>query len=432
MRADVVGTPALDELAAEADWVGTTVLTSSDPLPSLASLLTGVSPWKHELLATETPHRRPELPTLAEILSDAGYRATARVPRSFRRRGYALVAGFGRVGDPVSDDEAEQVGAALEGAEFLWLHVPDADVVYGCRKLHKKRRRRQAGDLPAEPQLSVRQVLAYADPRTPLPPAQRDALLTLYRRGVTAVDQKLDKLIEGMRRSGRWNDTLLVITASNGTELGEHGQILHGQNLGRESIEVPLLIKLPEDLEHPPAEPTGGRIGQARLWATLVEAVGAEAAPIHEPSLFRTSRAPILSELYLRNGVNRFSLLAEDLQLHWTTRFAPAEPEYYQALGEAAGGRMAVKRMFARLEGHFLEKTPLTARGRDGVFRSATRAGTMPEIQLERWTDDGVERVDDPAQTAALAAELMRRWMRFVEGENSPEGEPGPRSQPVD
>lgn len=410
VRADVVGapgeagwTPELDKIAAEADWVGTTVLASSDPLPSLASLLTGVNPWKHQLLTTAIPHRRTELPTLAEILRDAGFRATARVPRAFQRPVYDLVAGFGEVGDPISDEEVVKVGAALEGGEFLWLHIPDADVIFGSRKLPKKRRR---------------QVLAYADPRTPLPPAQRDAILAFYRQGVTAADQLLGKLVEGLRRSERWHDTLLVITASNGTELGEHGQILPGENLSRESIEVPLVIKLPEDFEPPLAEPPGGRVGQVRLWATLVEAAGAKAAPIHEPSLFRTSRAPILSELYLRNGVNRFSLLTEDLQLHWTIRFAPADPQYYRAMAQTAGGRMAIQRMMARMERHFLEKTPLTARDQDGVFRSATSAGTMPDLRLERWSEDGVDRVDDPARATVLAAELMRRWMRFVEGES--------------
>jgi len=422
VRADAVGaaggeagrTPYLDEFAAEADWVGTAVLASSDPLPALGSLLTGVNPWKHQLLASEYPHRRRVLPTLAQILSNAGYHATARVPRSLRHPGYGLVAGFEHVRNPVSDEEA----GAPEDAEFLWLHFPDADVAYRWRRERTKKPSSQS-----DPRLGLGRILAYADPRKPLPPALRDALLAFYRQGVTTVDRKLGALLGRMRRSGRWGDTLLVITASHGTELGEHGQILHGENLGRESIEVPVLIKLPAHCRRPLAEPTGGRIAQARLWATVVEAVGAEAAPVHEPSLFRRCRAPIVSELYLRNGINRFSLLAEDLQLHWTTRFAPPEPQYYQARRSATKGRRAVKRIFNRLERSFRQVPPLT-----GPPRPA--AGAMPEIHLERWTEDGFERVDDPDRAATLAVELMRRWMQFLDGEHSPQrelrGEPPP------
>ena len=39
----------------------------------------------------------------------------------------------------------------------------------------------------------------------------------------------------------------------------------------------------------------------------------------------------MLSELYLTNGTNRFSLVEGNDQLLWEARFAPPEPEYYRA-----------------------------------------------------------------------------------------------------
>ena len=56
------------------------------------------------------------------------------------------------------------------------------------------------------------------------------------------------------------------------------------------------------------------------------------------PSLFRPAPAAVLSELYLTNGANQFSLVDGDDQLIWVSRFAPPQPEYYQARYEGLGG----------------------------------------------------------------------------------------------
>ena len=55
LRADLVGalggprglTPNLDRLAAEADWAERAVAASSWTVPSMASLFTGLQPWRH-------------------------------------------------------------------------------------------------------------------------------------------------------------------------------------------------------------------------------------------------------------------------------------------------------------------------------------------------------------------------------------------------
>ncbi len=68
-----------------------------------------------------------------------------------------------------------------------------------------------------------------------------------------------------------------------------------------------------------------------RVAPTLIEAAGGKPEPGAAPSLFQPFDKGALSELYLGNGVNRFSLVDGDLQLLWESRFAPPEPEYYRA-----------------------------------------------------------------------------------------------------
>lgn len=411
LRADVLGVaghepgsaPRLDELAATASWSGAAVTASSDPLAALTSLLCGVSPWQHQVLAADRVHRR--LPTLARALRSGGYRSRAYVPAGLHE---LLGEDFDQVAGPLAGKAAAAVVADLGDSELVWLHFSDAEVTTG-------RWRRAAG----KPAFARHRLLAYADPEADLPEALRIELREAYDDGVRRLDGILGEILDAFTRSPARERATLVLTGSHGVELGEHGRILAGENLGRAAIEVPLLVRWPERFGAA-AEPRGGRVAQTRLWATLAEIAGVAPAPVHPPSLFRApapSGAAILSELYAGNGVNRFSLLDGDLQLHWVTRFAPSEPEYYLARRVEAGGRARLlleppRRIAARLGVAFERTLPLSG-----------PPGTRPELELERWTRHGVERLDDPAVAGEMAARLERRWMRFVPRESTPERE---------
>jgi arylsulfatase len=66
----------------------------------------------------------------------------------------------------------------------------------------------------------------------------------LYRRGARALDDELGRFFGELRRSGVWDDALVVLTADHGEEFGEHGAFAHTQ-VYRETLRVPLLVKLP-------------------------------------------------------------------------------------------------------------------------------------------------------------------------------------------
>jgi hypothetical protein len=162
-------------------------------------------------------------------------------------------------------------------------------------------------------------------------------------------------------------------------------------------------------------------VAAARLWATLVEAAGGEVPPAMAASLFRRSPDAVLSELYLTNGTNRFSLLAGDDQLLWESSFAPPEPEYYRARlaqlnrgnGRIARAELSVPpaEIFGRLLAGFLATPPLEGRGEP------------PRLTLERWDAWTSRAVDDPRRTAELARLLARTWNEFLPAELPPKEE---------
>ncbi len=426
LRPDAVGalgvspaawTPRIDAFAREADWVGTTIAASSAPAVALVSLMTGVSPWHHQVLTHTPVSPRPGLPLLAQILGDAGYRTSARVPLKYDLHEYGLLEGFDDVAEIEPLDAVSAFGRLGEGApELHWFHLREANTPF----------ERRDGELPGlsvgsglslPRQIQLRRLLPYADPRRPLPDEERQVAWELFCHEVAWADHQVGEILEALRASGLWDQSWVVLTASQGLELGEHAQVLYAQNLGRESIEVPLIVKLPRPLRGALAVADDVRVSQPRLWATLVEGVGGRPQPVHAPSLFRAVEPPIASELYGRNGVNEFSLLDGHLQVLWTTRFAPEEPEFYDAQSASKGGKPPlsepVHRILGRLDVAFRQTLPLSGSNGAGPSR----------LRLERWTETGVEPIEDRARAQELAIELRRRWMRHVERERTPKEE---------
>jgi Sulfatase len=423
LRADVVGglggepalTPHLDALLRQSDWAGRAIATSSSSVPAMASLFTGLRPWQHQVLREET-RLSAALFTLPEALQAQGYesRGFTGEPSYSKQGGYDQ--GFDLLADLGKGTEAAAELQKLDGdRRFVWIHIPEPQAPYFRRPKFVSRVNTGRLDLPLR--ILPNQLAPYFDPEVPLPPGKRRRFWTMYRFNVAWADERLGRLLAALRESGQWDRTLLVVTSTHGEEFGEKGQILNGGNLGRQLLEVPFAVKLPAGFDRRIAVSRDRRVAATQLWATLVEAAGGEVPPAVAPSLFRRSPQAVLSELYLTNGTNRFSLVAGNDQLLWESSFAPPEPEYYRArLAMMSRGNARIARaelseqpaeIFGRLLAGFLATPPLSGRG-------------APRLSLERWEAWGSRPVSDPRRTAELAALLARTWNQFLPAELPP------------
>ncbi len=430
LRADAVGglggdpglTPNLDALIQQADWSGRAIASSSWGKPSMASLFTGLRPWQHRVLRMED-RIAPALVTLPEALQARGYETFGFMGEPM----YSKEAGFGQGFDLLTKlgkgteagEKLRSAGSAGGERRFVWVHFSEPQAPYYRRPKFVARLGLRGRDLPYR--VLPHQLAPFFDPAVPLPPGLEQRFRTLYRLNVAWADDRLGKLLKELRASGQWDRTLLVVTSTNGEELGEKGQIVNGGNLDRQLLEVPLVVKLPSESGRRIAAPRDRRVAAARLWATLVEAVGGEVPPAQAPSLFHEAPNAVLSELYLVNGTNRFSLVQGNDQLLWEARFAPPEPEYYRArLALMSRGNARIARaeiterpgqIFRRLFTGFLDAPPLT--GRDGA----------PRLILERWEGKGSRPVSDPTRQAEMARTLARAWNDFLPDEPTPGAE---------
>jgi arylsulfatase A-like enzyme len=424
MRADVVErlggepglTPRLDELIREADWAGPAIASSSWEGSTMATLFTGLRPWQHQVLYPGRAHLPKSLITLAEALKAAGYETSGFFSGPWYEQSFGFQQGFDVFQHYGKGSRlVERLGAMTDTRRFTWAHLPAPEAPYMRRDVYLPRLGRMPPQLPRK--VMPMQLGPYFDPAVPLPLNQRRRLWALYCMNVAAADEQLGHILDALRASGAWDDTLLVVTSNHGEEFGEKGQILHGGNLGRQLIEVPLVIKLPAGFDRPLQVPKGERVAAGRIWSTLVEAVGGQAPPAAAPSLFRRVPPSAVSELYLTNGTNRFSLVEGDLQLLWESRFAPPEPEYFQA---RLGARS--KEIRSRLAE---DPTAVFARLRDAFAVTPPLHGRLepPRLTLERWEDRGTREAADPRKIREMAGRLVREWGAFVPEELPPSQE---------
>ncbi len=404
LRADLVGTglmPHLDRLAADADWAGAAISSSSWTVPSMASLFTGRQPWRHGGWHSRRARLRDDLPTLPEILRDLGFRNAAFRSNSWLTQTFGYARGFERFGPVTRMERVTAILGALDGGpQFVWLHVLPPHAPYRLHPAYLDRLTTPRDDLPER--ITPLQMRQFADPAVPLDVDLRERAWQLYQLNAAHADAQAGAMLEALRASGHFDDALIAVTSDHGEEFGENGQVLHGSSLHRVLIEVPLIVKLPAGWTR--SIDPGPVVANYRLFSTLVEAAGGTPAPGSPPSLFEPSDAGALSELYLGNGANQMSLVEEGRQMVWKSRFAPTEDRYYDAMLALADGEPsaplaeAPEALVARLERQFETAPPLMG-----------ASGAAPQLESFAWSPEG--RVEPVPVEDDFARRLQGRWL---------------------
>lgn len=403
LRADLVGSglmPHLDGLAAEADWAGVGISSSSWTVPSMASLFTGRQPWRHGSWHSARASLPDDMATLPEILRDLGFRNAAFRSNSWLTKTFGYVRGFERFGPVTRMERVTEILRTLDGGpQFVWMHLLPPHAPYRLHAPYVDRLAAPRDDLPER--ITPLQMRQFADPAIPLDVDFKERAWQLYQLTAAHADAQVGAMLEALRESGHYDQALIAVTSDHGEEFGENGQVLHGNSLHRVLIEVPLIVKLPADWTRP-LDP-GPVVANYRLFSTLVEAAGGTPPAGSPPSLFEPSFGGALSELYLGNGTNQLSLVEEGRQLVWKSRFAPAEERYYDAMLALADGEPSAalteepEELVARLERRFETAPPL--RGAQG---------TVPRLESFAWSPQGATRpvpVEDD-----FARRLQGRW----------------------
>jgi arylsulfatase A-like enzyme len=257
VRADSLGSyggeaaisPNLDRLAAQSVRFETAISSAAVTPVAHASILTGLYPYGHGLrvLSADGGFRlEPEIPSLAGVLQDAGYR-TGAVHSSFTVSGYfGFERGFdvfesfetslkkkGEFRDWGLHENQRRADATtdiairfLEGEPnpfFLWVHYWD---------MHDPVLLPDPDFMPPEEQLE----------RSPRGVIQPNA--ALYAAEIRYMDHHFGRLLDALEARGLASNTIIAVVADHGEGLGDHGWRFH-RLLYQEQVRVPLLLRIP-------------------------------------------------------------------------------------------------------------------------------------------------------------------------------------------
>jgi arylsulfatase A-like enzyme len=303
-------TPAITRIAAEGALFRDFYAASNYTIPSHMSIFTGLDPAEHGVIRKEA-RLDPAVPTLAELLRDAGYRTRGFHEGGFVESRFGFARGFETYRRyPRLEVVRRNLPSVLEWMRkhrdepyFLFLHTYAAHFPYGgferYRREHPERglptdeelaelRRRFPGPdllsrkaqraLPAELRRTCTLYNELAEthaillpcggymldeeaPRSPHFEADLAAIRRSYDERIRLIDGAVAEIRATLEELGLWEDTLFVITADHGEAFYEHGLARHDYVPFQEVMRVPLVISYPRAFGE-----RGGRVVEGAAW----------------------------------------------------------------------------------------------------------------------------------------------------------------------
>ncbi len=230
-----IETPALDGLAKDGIRFAQAFTPSPLTNSSHASILTGLLPQSHGVTDFAIP-LSPAHPTAAELLKQLTYHTAAFIgavildSKSLAPgfdRGFDFYDSFpdppptklrwGRIerrGMDVAQRAEQWLNRHPTGPHFVWVHLYDPH-----------------------------------DPYEPPAPFSQRYKTHLYDGEIAYADSALAHFIAYLHKTGRYRESIIVVVGDHGEGLGEHHEETHGIFLYDSTTHVPLIIKLPEELD---------------------------------------------------------------------------------------------------------------------------------------------------------------------------------------
>lgn len=206
------------------------------------------------------------------------------------------------------------------------------------------------------------------------------ALLADYTTAVRYVDQQVGRLITWLKDHGRYDDTLIVITADHGEEFGEHGVYRDHWSTYDGTQRIPLIIKPPAGS----ASSTGRRdqlVTNVDIAPTLADYAGIDAPR----SWHGRSLQPLI----------------KDKRASWRDHIV---------LGH---GLYTAQRAVRTADWKMIR-----------TYHPGTWGNILPEIQLFNVSNDSWEQHDVSGDNDELVQDLSLKMKRFVDDHVGRDGDP--------
>jgi len=348
LRADALGpwgrnpslSPSLDRLAKSSDvWLDAySVFNVTNP--SFASIMTGLYGKNHGVYDLQTP-LPPDHTTLAELYSGAGYQTFALISAShLGNHNSGLAQGFDRVETATEHAAAEMpvettmdwlsAHASHPKPFFIWLHLFDPHTPHTPPEPYA------LGFRPAGAS-GLQPVRSWSPFRPTGPRAFTEPVLganrDLYDGEVAYADHQVGRLLDFLESRGLLENTIVVVVADHGENLGDHGIRFRHTGLFESTTHVPLMIRWPGGER--PGRRIRGMVQTIDLFPTLLAASGLKAPESDGQDLReltaegRTGRRAVFSEHAGRQGISVRTPQYRYTLNQGNTKFFPDGPVLY-------------------------------------------------------------------------------------------------------
>jgi arylsulfatase A-like enzyme len=246
--------PNLAALAEEGMVYERATAQSSWTKPSVASMVTGLHPEVHRVVARQDA-LSPELRTLPEVLRDAGYATAAVITNGTVSGAFGLDQGYadmvylreieGGTNHHSADTTNETLLQWLDRHPpnrpfFLYAHLSDPHAPYVPPPEYRDR---FAASVPRGEEGRLSWLTGLQNGRLPVGTRTVAWATDLYDAEVAYTDAAFGRLVQGLQERGVYEDTMVIVVGDHGEEFHEHGGWQHGRSLYQEQLSVPLIIK---------------------------------------------------------------------------------------------------------------------------------------------------------------------------------------------
>ena len=231
-------------------------------LPSHLSIFTGELPPAHGV-RDNAGYRfdAAKHPTLAGVLRERGFRTAAAVSAYVMRKSTGAETGFETYDDAIGIVDGAPLGALQRSG-----------------RVTEKIAEQWIGEHRTQPFFYF---LHLYEPHEPYAPT--------YDADVHEADAIVDDFLAFLKKSGVYDDALIVVLSDHGEGLGNHGEREHGILLYREALQVPLIIRMPGGHARTIDTP----IGLSDVKAQILGALDSGALPeVKEHALYAESLFP--------------------------------------------------------------------------------------------------------------------------------------------
>jgi choline-sulfatase len=296
-------TPTLDALAR--DGIVFEDLYSHCPLtlPSHASLLTGLLPFRHGVRDNIGYSLAAGRSTVATRLKAAGYRTGAAVSVFVLRHQTGIAQGFDFFDDVI---QVAGTGESLSDSQRDGQSTVDALAAWIDRE----------GNAP------VFAFLHLYEPHTPYAPPARHRMANPYDGEVAYADELVGRFLGRLNARGLLAKSIVAVVSDHGEGLNDHGEAEHGIFLYREALHVPWLLKLPQGAGVA-GHRIAGTVGVVDVPATLLDLVGAPVDGLDGRSL-----APVLSATRAADRTVYSETLYPRLHFGWSDLASATDGRY--------------------------------------------------------------------------------------------------------